>query len=41
MSLVFCSWAWLIIDVEVMIPVIVAQESTENEGKIFRSGCVS
>lgn len=41
MSLVFCSWASLIIDVEVMIPVIVVQESTENEGKIFRSGSVS
>lgn len=41
MSLVFCSWAWLIIDVEVMIPVRVAQQVTENEGEIFRSGSVS
>lgn len=41
MSLLFCCWAWLIIDVEVMIPVIVVQESTENKGKTFRSDCVS
>lgn len=41
MSLLFCSWAWLIIDVEVMIPVIFAQESTEFEGNTFRSDCVS
>lgn len=41
MSLLFCSWAWLVLTLKVMIPVIVAQESTEIKGKTFRSDCVA
>lgn len=41
MSLSFCYRAWLIIDVEVMIPVIVLQKSEDIEEKnIWMNLCI-